>query len=149
MALQDDQAQFKPNELTRRSFLFSGAAASATVLPLVARGADGKRADAAVAGSVDQDRLLAMTLTVNGSKHALRIDPRTTLLDSLRDHLGLTGTNKTTGGCAQKLSDLFQAVGYAVIEEYAENIPAGSPPGAIGMLYRGKSSLVTARSARR
>jgi xanthine dehydrogenase YagT iron-sulfur-binding subunit len=35
-------------------------------------------------------------LTVNGSLHALDLDPRTTLLDALRDHLGLTGTKK---GC--------------------------------------------------
>ena len=33
---------------------------------------------------------------VNGSRKALRLDGRTTLLDALRDHLGLTGTKK---GC--------------------------------------------------
>jgi xanthine dehydrogenase YagT iron-sulfur-binding subunit len=37
-----------------------------------------------------------VTLTVNGKKHDLRIDPRTTLLDCLRDHLHLTGSKK---GC--------------------------------------------------
>jgi xanthine dehydrogenase iron-sulfur cluster and FAD-binding subunit A len=37
-----------------------------------------------------------VTLSVNGKKHNLRIDPRTTLLDCLRDHLLLTGTKK---GC--------------------------------------------------
>jgi xanthine dehydrogenase YagT iron-sulfur-binding subunit len=31
-------------------------------------------------------------LTVNGVAHAIDVDPRTTLLDVLRDHLGLTGT---------------------------------------------------------
>ncbi len=35
-------------------------------------------------------------LTVNGARHDLRLDPRTTLLDALRDHLGLTGSKK---GC--------------------------------------------------
>ena len=35
-------------------------------------------------------------LTVNGSHHDLKLDPRTTLLDALREHLGLTGTKK---GC--------------------------------------------------
>ena len=35
-------------------------------------------------------------LTVNGARHDLRLDPRTTLLDALREHLGLTGTKK---GC--------------------------------------------------
>jgi xanthine dehydrogenase YagT iron-sulfur-binding subunit len=35
-------------------------------------------------------------LTVNGEPHALDLDHRTTLLDALREHLGLTGTKK---GC--------------------------------------------------
>jgi xanthine dehydrogenase YagT iron-sulfur-binding subunit len=37
-----------------------------------------------------------VTLTVNGKKHDLRIDPRTTLLDCLRENLHLTGSKK---GC--------------------------------------------------
>lgn len=39
-----------------------------------------------------------VTLTVNGTGHSLRLDPRTTLLDALREHLDLTGTKK---GCDQ------------------------------------------------
>jgi succinate dehydrogenase/fumarate reductase-like Fe-S protein len=35
-------------------------------------------------------------LTINGLRHRLDADPRTTLLDALRHHLGLTGTKK---GC--------------------------------------------------
>jgi xanthine dehydrogenase YagT iron-sulfur-binding subunit len=35
-------------------------------------------------------------LTVNGQVHDLALDPRTSLLDALRDHLGLAGTKK---GC--------------------------------------------------
>ena len=35
-------------------------------------------------------------LDVNGERHALLLEPRTTLLDALRDHLGLVGTKK---GC--------------------------------------------------
>jgi xanthine dehydrogenase YagT iron-sulfur-binding subunit len=37
-----------------------------------------------------------LTLVVNGAAHRLRLDHRTTLLDALREHLGLTGTKK---GC--------------------------------------------------
>lgn len=37
-----------------------------------------------------------VTLRVNGTKHALQIEPRVTLLDALRERLGLTGTKK---GC--------------------------------------------------
>jgi xanthine dehydrogenase YagT iron-sulfur-binding subunit len=40
----------------------------------------------------------SVTLTVNGRQHALDLDPRTTLLDALREHLALTGTKK---GCDQ------------------------------------------------
>jgi len=37
-----------------------------------------------------------ITLSVNGERHALAVDPRTTLLDALRERLRLTGTKK---GC--------------------------------------------------
>src|SRR6478672_414490 len=37
-------------------------------------------------------------LDINAQTHALAIEPRVTLLDALRDHLGLTGTKK---GCDQ------------------------------------------------
>jgi xanthine dehydrogenase YagT iron-sulfur-binding subunit len=39
---------------------------------------------------------LEITLRVNGAAHQLSIDTRTTLLDALREHLGLTGPKK---GC--------------------------------------------------
>ncbi len=38
---------------------------------------------------------VAVRLRVNGSDHQLRVEPRMTLLDALRDGLGLTGTKKT------------------------------------------------------
>jgi xanthine dehydrogenase YagT iron-sulfur-binding subunit len=37
-----------------------------------------------------------VTLRINGSEHKLQLDPRTTLLDCLRENVGLTGTKK---GC--------------------------------------------------
>ena len=37
-----------------------------------------------------------VTITVNLTRHTLELDPRTTLLDTLREHLHLTGTKK---GC--------------------------------------------------
>jgi len=39
---------------------------------------------------------LAITLRINGKDHQLRIDPRTTLLDCIRETVALTGTKK---GC--------------------------------------------------
>ena len=38
----------------------------------------------------------AFTLRVNGHDHAVRPDPRKTVLDALREQLGFTGTKK---GC--------------------------------------------------
>src|SRR3981081_1091704 len=37
-----------------------------------------------------------ITLRINGTEHHLQLDPRTTLLDCLRENVGLTGTKK---GC--------------------------------------------------
>lgn len=39
---------------------------------------------------------MPVSLTVNGELRKLTLDPRTTLLDALREHIGLTGTKK---GC--------------------------------------------------
>jgi xanthine dehydrogenase YagT iron-sulfur-binding subunit len=47
----------------------------------------------AVAGAVP----INVTLRVNGVPHRLTLDPRTTLLDALREHLHLTGSKKGCG----------------------------------------------------
>jgi xanthine dehydrogenase YagT iron-sulfur-binding subunit len=75
----------------RRKFM-AGAAVTA-VAPLVARSAE-------TAGDAPAPRELwrpvEVRLEVNGSSRLLMIDTRTTLLDALREHIGLTGTKK---GC--------------------------------------------------
>ena len=43
-------------------------------------------------------RTIHLTLDINGQRHELDVEPRVTLLDALREHLGLTGTKK---GCDQ------------------------------------------------
>jgi carbon-monoxide dehydrogenase small subunit len=67
-------------------------------------------------------------LTVNGTVHALDLEPRTTLLDALRDHLGLTGAHAgcehgVCGACTVLLDGVavraclmfaVQADGYAI-----------------------------------
>ena len=50
----------------------------------------------AEAGSPDGIATSRTSLSVNGQTHDLDLDPRTTLLDALREHLHLTGTKK---GC--------------------------------------------------
>jgi xanthine dehydrogenase YagT iron-sulfur-binding subunit len=46
--------------------------------------------------SAESKDAIPVTLTINGKRHDLRIDPRTTLLDCLREHVHLTGSKK---GC--------------------------------------------------
>jgi xanthine dehydrogenase YagT iron-sulfur-binding subunit len=41
---------------------------------------------------------VSVTLTINGARHALTLDPRSTLLDVLREQIDLTGSKK---GCDQ------------------------------------------------
>src|SRR5260370_4772140 len=45
---------------------------------------------------IDAVGSLEVTLLVNGSPRSLRLEPRLTLLDALREYAGLTGTKK---GC--------------------------------------------------
>jgi xanthine dehydrogenase YagT iron-sulfur-binding subunit len=47
-------------------------------------------------GNISAPEKVPVTLTINGKETQLRIAPWTTLLDALRDHIGLTGTKK---GC--------------------------------------------------
>ena len=73
---------------SRRDFLVAGAtSAVAVTLP---------SAVAAQAPTPAPPVLAKVSLTVNGTARALDLDPRTTLLDALREHLNLTGTKK---GC--------------------------------------------------
>ncbi len=83
-------------QLSRRNFLqmvgITGAV-SGLGLPIAAQAA---AAVAVAHASTGTDDLVSVRLTVNGTAHTLKVDPRTTLLDVLRDHLELTGTKK---GC--------------------------------------------------
>ncbi|QDC38234.1 aldehyde dehydrogenase iron-sulfur subunit PaoA [Sphingobium fuliginis] len=79
--------------LTRRSLL-QGSAAAAAAFPAM-----GEAQAAATERKARRKEGAAMTpvgLTVNGREVHLQLDPRTTLLDALREHLHLTGTKK---GC--------------------------------------------------
>lgn len=56
----------------------------------------GERVEKEQTVSSDSKDAIPVALRVNGKKYDLRIDPRTTLLDCLREHLHLTGSKK---GC--------------------------------------------------
>src|SRR6201990_1580561 len=50
------------------------------------------------AGSHSSSAAVPVKLKVNGADYELRLEPRVSLLDALREYLGLTGTKK---GCNQ------------------------------------------------
>ncbi len=77
---------------SRRSFLTSTMACSMTATLLDRASARG----AEPTGRADPGALMPLRLRINGQNRDLSLDPRTTLLDALREHIGLTGTKK---GC--------------------------------------------------
>jgi len=79
--------------LNRRAFL-AGTATSAAA-PLFARESRAETAERPRPAADPRDPA-SLTLDVNGQTHRLALDARTTLLDALREHLGLTGAKK---GC--------------------------------------------------
>ena len=81
---------------SRRSFLH-GAASTAAALPLAATAAAPSHIAQPSAREVRADESLTITLRINQQAHRLTLDPRTTLLDALRDPVGLTGTKKGCG----------------------------------------------------
>ncbi|HZO22658.1 MAG TPA: molybdopterin cofactor-binding domain-containing protein, partial [Steroidobacteraceae bacterium] len=48
----------------------------------------------------------------------------------------------TSDGASQKLAEVFDGLGVAMIEEYAEFIPEGAPADAVRKLYAGQSTLI-------
>ena len=81
------------SHLTRRGILGTGVALTA----LRGTGALAKEPAAGESPPVaPEGTMIDVGLTVNGSYRQLALDPRVSLLDALRDHLGLTGTKK---GC--------------------------------------------------
>jgi len=84
-----------PARPSRRGFLQSAAAAaSALALPHESAGARPPAQGAARAAALAPAR--PVSLNINGKPYALSLEPRVTLLDALREVLGLTGTKK---GC--------------------------------------------------
>jgi len=86
--MDEDEAN---TEISRRTVIESGTTALLlTTLPRAALGAGPLEDAGPPLPSV------TMELQINGRSHSLTLDPRTTLLDALREHLALTGSKK---GC--------------------------------------------------
>ena len=76
---------------TRRELLKVTAATGGTLA------AGGLLPEAAAQSVAASPGALDVMLRVNGAEHRLTLDPRTTLLDALREQLRLTGTKKGCG----------------------------------------------------
>ena len=97
---KDSQVRKLPESgVSRRGFLqgvsLGGGALGAVVLE--------RPAEAAQSGVVGPGEV-SISLWVNGKEHKIKVEPRVTLLDALRDRLGLTGAKRvcdrgTCGAC--------------------------------------------------
>lgn len=83
-----DSFSYEGEGMTRRNVLATGAV-TAAALSTPAIGADAKQQAA-------PPPPIPVRIEINGKPRELSLDPRTTLLDALREHLHLTGTKK---GC--------------------------------------------------
>ncbi|HVG28067.1 MAG TPA: (2Fe-2S)-binding protein [Acidobacteriaceae bacterium] len=89
-------------KLSRRAFLSrAGAAGVATAAagiaaPAASAAAEGLQTSSQAAAPTAPTGTVPVTLKVNGTTHHVQIDPRATVLDTLRETLHLTGTKK---GC--------------------------------------------------
>src|SRR6201998_31538 len=95
--MDEHESNSEPNtrgtvDVTRRTGIETGT--TALLLPPLPRAA---LAAGSAADSEPSPSPVGVELQINGHPHSLTLDPRTTLLDALREHLALTGTKK---GCA-------------------------------------------------
>jgi xanthine dehydrogenase YagT iron-sulfur-binding subunit len=79
-----DMAESKPNQ-------------QETVAPAANAGAVEAPTGAQVVSQTGPGTEVSVALHVNGVERRLALDPRTTLVDALREHLGLTGSKKGCG----------------------------------------------------
>ncbi|MFP3757068.1 aldehyde dehydrogenase iron-sulfur subunit PaoA [Cupriavidus sp. SIMBA_020] len=83
--------------MSRRDLLKAGAASATAVAVPAAQAQDSPaNVNTPSPGASRPPVVASVTLDVNGRRHTLKLDTRTTLLDALREHLHLTGTKK---GC--------------------------------------------------
>jgi xanthine dehydrogenase YagT iron-sulfur-binding subunit len=99
--MAEDNLQSSPPDPTRRKFLLTtgtsvAASLAAAYVPALANSAAGESDSASASAELNVEGAVPITLRINGKDHQLRIDPRTTLLDCIRETVALTGTKK---GC--------------------------------------------------
>ena len=110
-------------DVSRRDFFKTvGAGSVAAAVVSGSTGLDAQTAAAVGPGEV------AITLTVNGRRHALNVEPRVTLLDALRTRLDLTGAKRvcdrgSCGACTVIIDGrTYYACSMLAIEAQGRNI---------------------------
>jgi xanthine dehydrogenase YagT iron-sulfur-binding subunit len=91
MTESETDANSHPGHPTRREVVASGA-----MVPIAMSLPSAAAAQSRASGGAPST--VSVNITVNGQRHTLTLDPRSTLLDVLREHLDLTGAKK---GCDQ------------------------------------------------
>jgi xanthine dehydrogenase YagT iron-sulfur-binding subunit len=93
-----EEEEIMPDSRLSRRGLLGGTAAGLAALPVAAKAAPGVTQDVPAAPPQPQRTpdMQDIVLQVNGQRLALTVEPRTSLLDALREVAGLTGTKK---GC--------------------------------------------------
>ncbi len=96
-----DDPQSEPSNPTRRAFLRTTACTAAALVitgtgPAHRNSTPVESSPAEIADGPNIEDAVPITLRINGKDRQLRVDPRTTLLDCIRETVALTGTKK---GC--------------------------------------------------
>jgi xanthine dehydrogenase YagT iron-sulfur-binding subunit len=104
--MNEDQSREQKDRVSRRGFLGRASVALATTplllgespaaTPAATPEPPAAPAQAPEGGRAPAEGEVAVTLLVNGGRHRVVVEPRVTLLDALREGLGLTGSKK---GC--------------------------------------------------
>jgi xanthine dehydrogenase YagT iron-sulfur-binding subunit len=95
--MRDDNSQSGPTDPTRHEFHESTGVAATSIIGTGLSHAHGESEQSgSAANEPNIEGAVPIALRINGKDRQLRIDPRTTLLDCLRETVALTGTKK---GC--------------------------------------------------
>ena len=130
--MQNDNQFAGSDQPNRRQFqLGAGGAVGAGVMPAYAPahaiGVTMTETAAANPAAPAVEAAIPITLRINGRDHSLQIDPRTTLLDCLRETVALTGTKKgcdhgQCGACTVHVNDrrVLSCLNFAVMHDGEE-----------------------------